>query len=76
MTDQPGDEPVDFDSVGAEQRPLPPPSVFESIVDELLGAVPEVRSHVLTAAEALLDAAKTLVEAADLVVHQQRGPSA
>jgi hypothetical protein len=70
------DDAVDFDAVGAEQRSLPPPSVLESIVDELLGAVPEMRGHVLAAAESLLDAAKALVEAADRVVRQQRGPSA
>ena len=76
MIEQPNDEPVDFDAVGTEQRSLPAPTVLESIVDELLGAAPEVRGHVLDAAEALLDAAKALVEAADRVVHQQRSPSA
>ena len=53
--------------------PLPPPSVLESVITELLGAVPEVRDHVLEAADALLDAAKALIDAADRVVRQQRG---
>jgi hypothetical protein len=64
---------VDFESAGTEERPLPPPSVLESVITELLGAVPEVRDHVLEAADALLDAAKALIDAADRVVRQQRG---
>ena len=64
---------VDFDSAGTEERPLPPPSVLESMISELLGAVPEVRDHVLQAADALLDAAKAILDAADRVVRQQRG---
>ena len=63
---------VDFDAAGAEQRPLPAPSVLECAITELLGAVPEVRDHVLEAADALLDAAKALLDAADRVVRQQR----
>ncbi len=55
------------------QRPLPPPSILESVLTELLGAVPEVKDHVLEAADALLDAAKALIEAADRVICQQRG---
>ena len=64
---------VDFAAAGAEERPLPPPSVLESVITELLGAVPDVRDHVLEAADALLDAAKALIDAADRVVRQQRG---
>jgi hypothetical protein len=64
---------VDFDAAGTEERPLPAPSVLESVITELLGAVPEVRDHVLEAADALLDAAKALIDAADRVVRQQRG---
>jgi len=64
---------VAFESAGTEERPLPPPSVLESVISELLGAVPEVRDHVLEAADALLDAAKALIDAADRVVKQQRG---
>jgi Polyketide cyclase / dehydrase and lipid transport len=67
---------VDFESAGTEERPLPPPSVLESVITELLGAVPEVRDHVLEAADALLDAAKALIDAADRVVRQQRGDDA
>jgi hypothetical protein len=64
---------VPFDEAGTEERPLPPPSIVESVITELLGAVPEVRDHVLEAADALLDAAKALIDAADRVVRQQRG---
>jgi Polyketide cyclase / dehydrase and lipid transport len=64
---------VDFDAAGQEPRSLPAPSVLESVIGELLGAVPEVRDHVLEAADALLDAAKALLDAADRVVRQQRG---
>ena len=64
---------VDFDAAGTEERALPAPSVLESVITELLGAVPEVRDHVLEAADALLDAAKALIDAADRVVRQQRG---
>ena len=64
---------VPFEAAGTEERPLPPPSVLESVIAELLGAVPEVRDHVLEAADALLDAAKALIDAADRVVRQQRG---
>jgi len=84
MTDDPTPEPiadplaphpdaVPFDEAGTEDRPLPPPSILESVLTELLGAVPEVKDHVLEAADALLDAAKALIDAADRVVRQQRG---
>ncbi len=84
VQDMSGDEPtpppsalhpetVPFEDAGTEARPLPPPSILESVLTELLGAVPEVKDHVLEAADALLDAAKALVDAADRVVRQQRG---
>jgi hypothetical protein len=64
---------VPFEQAGTEERPLPPPSVLESVLTELLGAVPEVKDHVLEAADALLDAAKALIDAAERVIGQQRG---
>jgi uncharacterized protein YndB with AHSA1/START domain len=64
---------VPFDEAGTDERPLPPPSIVETVITELLGAVPEVRDHVLEAADALLDACKALIDAADRVVRQQRG---
>jgi hypothetical protein len=73
---RPHPDAVDFDTAGTEARPLPAPSVLESVITELLGAVPEVRDHVLEAADALLDAAKSLIDAADRVVRQQRGDDA
>jgi hypothetical protein len=72
-TNLPHPDAVPFDAAGTEERPLPPPSILESVLTELLGAVPEVKDHVLQAADALLDAAKALVDAADRVVRQQRG---
>ncbi len=66
-------ETIPFEEAGTEARPLPPPSILESVLTELLGAVPEVKDHVLEAADALLDAAKALVDAADRVMRQQRG---
>jgi hypothetical protein len=69
----PHPEAVPFEEAGTEERPLPPPSIIESVLTELLGAVPEVKDHVLEAADALLDAAKALIDAADRVVRQQRG---
>lgn len=73
MTDShptPHPESVDYESVGKEERGLPPPSALETLVAELLGAVPEVRDSLLVAADALLDAARALIEAADRVLHQ------
>jgi hypothetical protein len=65
-------EGVGFDDVGREPRSLPAPGAIEHVVSELLGAVPEVRDHLLAAADELLDAARALIEAADRVVRQQR----
>jgi hypothetical protein len=72
-TNLPHPDAVPFAEAGTEDRPLPPPSILESVLTELLGAVPEVKDHVLEAADALLDAAKALIDAADRVVRQQRG---
>ena len=74
MTTHP--EAVDFDAVGTEERPLPPPSTLEVVLTELLGAVPEVRDALLSAADSLLDAARALIDAADRVVCQQRAEPA
>jgi hypothetical protein len=72
---EPHPEAVDYDDVGAEQRTLPPPSTLELVITELLGAVPEVRDSLLSAAESLLDAARAVIDAADRVVCQHRdGP--
>jgi hypothetical protein len=73
ITGAPHPDAVPFEQAGTEARPLPPPSILESVLTELLGAVPEVKDHVLEAADALLDAAKALIDAADRVVRQQRG---
>jgi hypothetical protein len=66
----PHPESVDYESVGKEERELPPPSPLETLVAELLGAVPEVRDSLLAAADALLDAARAVIDAADRVLHQ------
>jgi hypothetical protein len=69
----PHPESVDYESVGKEERELPPPSALESLVAEFLGAVPEVRDSLLAAADALLDAARVVIDAADRVLHQSGG---
>ncbi len=61
-----------YDDVAAEERSLPLPPAIEVVVSELLGAVPEVREHLLAAADELLDAAKAVLDAADRVVRQHR----
>jgi hypothetical protein len=73
VTDLPHPDHVPYDEVGSEAHDLPNPSVLESVITELLGAVPEVKDHVLEAADALLDAAKALLDAAERVISQQRG---
>ena len=49
MTDTTPSHPdaVAFDEAGTEERPLPPPSIVESVITELLGAVPEVDHFVV-----------------------------
>lgn len=63
-------ESVDYDSVGKEERALPPPSALETLVAEVLAAVPEVRDSLVAAADALLDAARTVIDAADRVLRR------
>jgi hypothetical protein len=63
-------ESVPFDEVGREERTLPAPSTVEIVLTELFGAVPEVRDHLLAAADELLDAAMALLEAADRTVRR------
>ncbi len=48
------------------------PSVFDSIVDALLDAGPEVADHVVNAARELLLAAEALVDATARVVREQQ----
>jgi hypothetical protein len=45
--------------------------MVEDVVADLVGALPEVRDHLLTAADELLGAARALLQAAD---HAVRGP--
>ena len=68
--DTPHPESVDYDSVGKEERTLPPPSALETLVAEVLGAVPEVRDSLVAAADALLDAARAVIDAADRVLRR------
>jgi Polyketide cyclase / dehydrase and lipid transport len=76
-TDAAGGAPgsVPFEEPGREHRELPAPSVLDVVVGELLGAVPEVRDHLLAAAGELLEAARTVLESVDRVVRDQRDPS-
>ena len=61
-------ESVDYETVGREERALPPPSALETLVAEVLGALPEVRDSLVAAADALLDAARAVIDAADRVL--------
>ena len=51
---------------------LPPPTALESLVNALLEAGPDVAEHVVRAAQELLLAAQTVVEAAEHAVAEQR----
>lgn len=51
---------------------LPPPTSVESLVNALLEAGPEVAEHVVRAAQELLLAAQTVVDAADKAVREQQ----
>ncbi len=73
--DTPHPESVDYDDVGKEERALPPPSALETLVAEVLGAVPEVRDSLVAAADALLDAARAVIDAADRVLRSAGGES-
>jgi hypothetical protein len=66
----PHPESVDYDAVGSETRELPGRSPLETLLAEMLGAMPEVRDSLLVAADALLDAARALIDAADRVLRQ------
>ena len=77
MTDfhqAPHPESEDYESVAKEERRLPPASALETLVAEFLGAVPEVRDSLLAAADALLDVARTLIDAVDRVLHTDDEP--
>ncbi len=69
----PHPESVAYHEVGVEARDLPGPSAIETIVAEFLGALPEVRDSLLSAADSLLDAARALLDAADRILHQGDG---
>jgi hypothetical protein len=51
---------------------MPPPTATESLVGALLEAGPEVAEHVVRAAQELLLAAQTIVDAAERAVHEQQ----
>jgi hypothetical protein len=51
---------------------LPPPTALESLVNALLDSGPEVAEHVVRAAQELLLAAQTIVDAAERAIDEQR----
>ena len=51
---------------------LSPPTATESLVNALLEAGPEVAEHVVRAAQELLLAAQTIVDAADKAIQEQQ----
>jgi len=73
---QPGDVPADDDGTeyadpDAPGPGLSPPTATESLVNALLEAGPEVAEHVVRAAQELLLAAQTIVDAADKAIQEQ-----
>jgi len=74
---QPGDRGDDLDAgpeyseVGPGPAPAPPTAV-ESLVNALLEAGPDVADHVVRAAQELLLAAQTVVDAAQRAVEEQQ----
>ncbi len=48
------------------------PSLVEIFVSELFGAVPDVRDHVIKAAEEMLGAARAFLDAADRLLERER----
>ena len=51
---------------------MPAPTAIESLVNALIEAGPEAAEHVVRAAQELLLAAQTVVDAAEKAVHEQQ----
>lgn len=51
---------------------MPAPTAIESLVNALIEAGPETAEHVVRAAQELLLAAQTVVDAAEKAVHEQQ----
>jgi hypothetical protein len=51
---------------------MPPPTAIESLLNAMLEAGPEVAEHVVRAAQELLLAAQTVVDAAEKAVREQQ----
>jgi hypothetical protein len=66
-----GDDPEHAES-DAPGPGLSPPTATESLVNALLEAGPEVAEHVVRAAQELLLAAQTIVDAADTAIQEQQ----
>jgi hypothetical protein len=64
-------EPEHTDPAGPGPE-MPPPTAVESLVNAMLEAGPEVAEHVVRAAQELLLAAQTVVDAAEKAVREQQ----
>ena len=69
LRDEREPEHSDPDENGPE---MPPPTAVESLVNAMLEAGPEVAEHVVRAAQELLLAAQTVVDAAEKAVREQQ----
>lgn len=72
---RPGDDAGDDTEYSDPDAPGPglsPPTATESLVNALLEAGPEVAEHVVRAAQELLLAAQTIVDAADKAIQEQQ----
>lgn len=68
-----GPEPARHEVPSTESGPgLPPPSAIESLVNALLEAGPEAAEHVVRAAQELILAGQTIVDAFAAAVHEQQ----
>jgi hypothetical protein len=64
-------EPEHTDAEGSGPE-MPPPTAIESLVNAMLEAGPDVAEHVVRAAQELLLAAQTVVDAVDKAVQEQQ----
>jgi hypothetical protein len=67
-----GPEYSDIGPAGAAGPDPAPPTAFESLVNAMLEAGPDVAEHVVRAAQELLLAAQTVVDAAQHAVEEQQ----
>jgi hypothetical protein len=65
------DDGPEYSDIGAGPEPAPP-TAFESLVNAMLEAGPDVAEHVVRSAQELLLAAQTVIDAAQRAVEEQQ----